>query len=402
MNMGFRRAGERRRRLLQALLFGLLGVALAACGASEGTTTTGDARHGEIERLERRIAKNPGAAEAFRELGILHLRSQRPTQAYATLKDAYARNPSDPKTVFFLGLASEDVGKRRAARQLYGDFPRMPDTSAYRTLMMGRYEWLLRQEARQEIRERLARDDRLDQYPVSGRTVAVLPPTYQGDREDYAVLGWGLADLMTEALTRIRGLRPVEGAQVQALQAEMSLASASASSEPAASQVGRLLGAGHLLRGSYAVDAARDEAEAPSVRLNWSLHRIEDGEAPAIGPHTGPLQKLLHLHEAAVLDVAEALDISLSKHEQHSVSSLPTQNLEAFLAYSRGVRAEDRGQFEGAARHYRRAHRLDPSFSAAAQRRRRAKGLRMAAGPPERVLQTVAEGAGSQADGSDG
>ena len=43
----------------------------------------------------------------------------------------------------------------------------------------------------------------------------------------------------------------------------------------------------------------------------------------------------------------------------------PTSNLQAFLAYSRGVQAEDQGKFDEAARFFESAKTIDPSFSAA-------------------------------------
>ena len=57
----------------------------------------------------------------------------------------------------------------------------------------------------------------------------------------------------------------------------------------------------------------------------------------------------------------------------------PTQNVQAFLAYSRGLEAEDRGDYTGAREAFGEAAGLDPSFRAAAQGASAASDLSIAA-----------------------
>ena len=55
----------------------------------------------------------------------------------------------------------------------------------------------------------------------------------------------------------------------------------------------------------------------------------------------------------------------LSQAERQRILENGTQSLVAFLAYSRGLVAEDLGDFPAAALHYADAARADPNFTAA-------------------------------------
>ena len=61
------------------------------------------------------------------------------------------------------------------------------------------------------------------------------------------------------------------------------------------------------------------------------------------------------------------MGIQLSPAEQEAINQRPTQNLQAFLSYSRGLMAEDRGDFGAAQADFERAAALDPNFRAAIQ-----------------------------------
>jgi tetratricopeptide (TPR) repeat protein len=67
--------------------------------------------------------------------------------------------------------------------------------------------------------------------------------------------------------------------------------------------------------------------------------------------------------------------VTLTVAERNAIEQRPTRSLAAFLAYSRGLTAEDEGRYDEASRFYRDAMRLDPGFDAALQRNRDARVL---------------------------
>ncbi|NBB85873.1 MAG: tetratricopeptide repeat protein [Bacteroidetes bacterium] len=382
------------RHIWWAFLGGIF-LGLSACAPSVSLQEDPEDYREEVARLQREIAEDPDEAAPLRDLGVIYVRTQRSAEGYEYLQQAYARDQDDPKILFFLGLAAEKVGKRQAAIQLFERFPDVPSDSPYRRLMEGRYEWLTRLVVRENIREMLAREETLSDREVSPRIVAVLPFVYQGDNERYAPLSRGLSEMLSVDLANIERLRLVERTRLQALLDELEIAQSDFVDPSSAPQVGRILGAGRLVGGSYNV-LAGDE-----LRIEAALASIEERmQAPDFEARSGPLADLFALQKELVFRVIDGLGVELTAEEQAAIQEVPTENLQAFLAYSRGLEAEDGGNFDAAARAYQRAQSLDPGFQRAAQRAEQAAGLSAAAGPTDTALLTAlrVEGPAAEVD----
>lgn len=359
---------------------GTLLLGLPACAPAVSVQEDPEDYRDEVARLQREIAENPDEAMALRDLGVIYVRTQRPAEGYEYLQQAYARDQDDPKTLFFLGLAAEKVGKRQTAINLYERFPDVPSDSPYQRLMEGRYEWLTRLVVRENIREMLAREEEIS-GDVSPRIVAVLPFVYQGENERYAPLSRGLSEMLSVDLANIERLQLVERTRLQALLDELDLAQSDFVDPLSAPRVGRILGAGRLVGGSYNV-LSGDE-----LRLEAALASIEERmQAPDFEARSGPLSNLFALQKELVFRVIDGLGVELTAEERAAIEEVPTENLQAFLAYSRGLEAEDGGNFGAATRAYQRAQSLDPGFERAVQRAEQAAGLTAAAGPTDTAL----------------
>ena len=364
-------------RLLGALL---LSAGLMACASQPRLQEDPDDYRAEVARLQREIAERPSAAAPLRDLGAIYVRTQRPAEGITYLQQAFARNADDPKTLFFLGVASETLGRTQRARRLYERYDEVPDDSPYRRLLRGRYEWLLRQEIRAEIAQMMQREQELSDGDVSPRIVAVFPLVYQGANKRYAPLGRGLSEMMTVDLGYIDDLRLVERVRLQELLSELRLAESDYVNPATAPRVGRLLGAGRLVGGAYTVDGG-------DLRMDIALAELErDTTAPDLESQSGALADLFALQKEAVFRVIDRFGIELTAEERAAIETIPTQNLQAFLAYSRGLLLEDTGDFEAAAQAFQQARELDPSFGRAVEGAERAGGLNAAAGPTESVL----------------
>lgn len=332
----------------------------------------------EVAQLQREIAEDPSDAAAFRDLGTIYVRTKRASEGYQYLQKAFSRDPDDPKTLFYLGIASERVGKRQTAQRLYERYAEVPDDSPYKSLMRGRYEWLLRQEIRRTMQELMAREDTIG---VSPNVVAVLPLAYQGDNERYAPLGRGLSEMITVDLANIDELTLVERTRLQELLRELELAQTEYVDPSTAPRVGRLLGAGRLVGGGYNV--LGDE----TLRTDVTLADVEDaGQLPDVETRSGALADLFELKSEIVFQVVDRLGVELSTEEREQIQRVPTRNLQAFLAYSRGLEAEAQGNYEAAAEAYGQAHELDPGFSRAAEQQEEMQGLSAAGGSTEQAL----------------
>lgn len=355
-------------------------VGIAACAPEAKLQEDPEDYREEVARLERKIAENPEDAAPLRDLGAIYVRTKRPSEGYRYLKKALSREPNDPKTLFYLGVASERLGRRREAQRLYRRFPKVPEDSRYRSLMKGRYQWLLRQEIRTRMAQMVQREDTLA-TDISARTVAVLPLSYQGGDEKYASLGRGLAEMVSVDLAQIDELQLVERVRVEALLDELRLSESQYVDPKTAPRTGRILGAGRLIGGGYSV------LDGEQLRVETALAEVQGAAASSkIESYADALEQLFALEKELVFGIVDRLGIELTPEEREQIESVPTRNLQAFMAYSRGLEAEARGNYEAAAAAFRRAHEIDPGFSRAADRQVEMEDLSAVAGGTEQAL----------------
>lgn len=367
--------------VIGSVLAGLLLIAAGGCAASGPSFSEDPADYAdEVDALQERLAADPSDATALRELGQIYLQTGRTNRAYDTLKRAYARLPDDPQTMFYLGVATEGVGRTNAALELFAQYDRVPGDSRYRDLMEGRYEWIVREEARADIRSMIAREADLSNENVSRSVLAVLPLNYRGIDEQYKPLGRGLAEMIITDLANVRDLRVVERVRLQAILSELEFGQTDYVDPASAPRVGRLLGAGRLAGGSYRVTQTQD------IRMDMTVVELNARRTPRVPTQVGELSNLFTLQKELALALLDALNISLSREERAAIAPMPTESLDAFLAFSEGLLEEDDGNFEAAAEHYRTAVSIDAGFRAAARRAARAERLQAAGGTRQDIL----------------
>jgi TolB-like protein len=364
----------------------------AGCGGVDRSRHDASAYRAQEQRLKSTIGQEPGNGSALRDLGEIYLRTGRPAKAYGTLKDAYARMPEDPKTLFYLGLAAESVGKRSSAQELYRRYRQVPDSSVYRPWMRGRSLWLTQEAIRRTTRESLA-EGAVRRRPVADRTVAVLPFACRSARlsgqehhlfsetVDETDIGQGLAAVVAHDLKHIRGIRPVSGVKVRALLQEVAPEQTGVSDPASVSHVGRLLGAGHLVGGECG------RTDDGRLRLSMTVAKTAGGVLSGIADRHGAPTDLFQLQNGLTLQVATAIGATLTPDERTAVADVPTEQLEAFQAYGQGLFEQSRNHFDDAVAHFRRAQSLDPVFEASTRALREARALSKASGSWKRVLQ---------------
>ncbi|HLQ23394.1 MAG TPA: hypothetical protein VK132_09305, partial [Gemmatimonadales bacterium] len=118
----------------------------------------------------------------------------------------------------------------------------------------------------------------------------------------------------------------------------------------------------------------------------------------ATGSRSDQLRALFDIEKAVVFQLLDKLAITLTPGERTAISERPTRDIQAFLLYSRGLEAQDRGDFAGAAQAFQAAAQRDPAFSTAAQAAQTSQAAQTAtATPPAEVAATLG---GGEAGGS--
>jgi TolB-like protein len=162
-------------------------------------------------------------------------------------------------------------------------------------------------------------------------------------------------------LSRSAQLTVVERDRMQALADEIRLGASDRVDGATAARAGRLMQAGRLISGSI-VQTGND------IRLTSSIVEVSTSQIGAAVEVPSPLDAIFAAEKQLVLRIFEQLGVTLTPAERQLVDRRPTSNLEAFLAYSRGLQAVDDGRFQDAARFFESARTLDPGFGAASAR----------------------------------
>lgn len=343
-----------------------------------GCASSGQMSATSLKRLEQARAARPKDASVARNLGIAYYKAHRYADARTQLAEASRLDPRDGTTALYLGLTAEQQKDIPAAKAAYQSYIRFGRTSRVRGQLEARLAALTRQELQVAAKSAIAREQQLSTQAASPRTVAVMPLRFTGTDTTLQPLERGLAELITVDLSRSHELTVVERARLQALLDEISLQRSGATDSSTNVRAGRIIQAGRIVNGQIAQNAQNLRVDAAIV--NTQTAAVTSGAA-----NENTLDQLFNIEKAIVLQLFDSLGVRLTTEERNAIEQRPTRSLQAFLAYSRGLRLEDQGKYDDAARNFNDAFRLDPSFRQAQQ-----KGANASAAAAGAVLTPVA------------
>lgn len=148
---------------------------------------------------------------------------------------------------------------------------------------------------------------------------------------------------------------------MQAIADEIALGESGRVDAGSAVRAGKLIQAGRLVNGTIVQGGTQ-------LTLSSSIVEVSSAELSEPASVTNSVDAIFALQKQFVFRIFDQLGIVLTPAERQLVDRQATTNLNAFLAYSRGLAASDDGRFEDAARFFDNARTLDPSFGAAAAR----------------------------------
>ena len=344
-----------------------------------------------VERLERQQRARPASASVNRALGIAYFQRGRHADARVALETATRLQPKDGATLLYLGLTAEAQDDLPAARAAYASYLQFGRTSRVRGQLQGRLAALSRRELALAAKVAVQQESAIGVVAGSPRTIAVLPLRFIGTDSSLRPLERGFAELLTTDLGRSAQLTLVERGRLQALLDELKLQAAGASDESTNVRAGQLLRAGRLVQGSLL------ELPGSQLRVDAAVVNVPTTQIQGTAAGAGPLDQLFDMEKRLALDLLRELGVTLTVAERNAIEQRPTRSLAAFVAYSRGLVAEDDGRYDDAGRYYNEAVRLDPGFGAARQRSAEVQavssGSAMTSGSIQASLAGTAEGA---------
>ena len=188
-----------------------------------------------------------------------------------------------------------------------------------------------------------------------GRTmVAVLPFENLGAADD-EYFADGLTEEITSRLAAVSGLGVIS--RTSAMQYK--------ENRPSLKQIGQELGVDYVLEGTVRWERP---SEGPSrIRVTPQLIRVADDTHLWSERYDRELEQLFEVQSSIAGEVTSALNVTLLEPEQAAIDEQPTENMEAYQAYLRGLElwfrtGFDWDVFERAGVMFERAVELDPVF----------------------------------------
>jgi tetratricopeptide (TPR) repeat protein len=363
---------------------------LLVCTAC-ATRGPGPVSPAEIPMLQQQVKRNPTDGGGLLRLAAALFADDRCDEALPIAERGRFLRTRDPLGVLVVGQCLEREGRYADAVEAYESFlvswPDAPGAAAVR----GRQYTARRALVRERAQKALAGEAQLSSSAPDPMTVAVLPLLVTGD-SSYAPLSIGLAALISSDLDLLDRFQLVERIQLDALLQELELGASQLVDPSTRARLGNLMRAGRMVQGLA-------EFEGSSTARLEATVVAEGNDIAVTGAESGRLNDLLRLEKALVIGVAERLGPPLTLAERTRILDNGTQNLMAFLAYSRGIDAELRGEYGAAVEHFSAAVRADPRFTQARERLTIAAAAEVVAdATPEEVTTLAAEADAAVAD----
>ena len=312
-----------------------------------------------IPALESAAAERPNDAESQRSLGEAYYAAKRYNEALAALQRSASIDSTDQRTRLYVAFSLDALDQFADARNAYQEVRARKPAPPVAKAITERLMVLDRREAVVLARHALEQESTVGGEAAGSYTVAVLPLQYTGTDSTLKPLEKGLAHLLVTDLASVQRLTLVERVQVQALLDEMKLGESDRVDPVTAARSGRLLRAGRVVQGTIG------DREPGQLAVNATVIEASTASVAATATAQDRLQALFDLEKQVVFAIIEQMGVELAPAERARIAERPTQNVQAFLAYSRGLEAESRGNYMDALGSFREALTLDPSFNAA-------------------------------------
>lgn len=329
----------------------------------------------QIPELEAELERRPGDAELMVRLGAAYREAGQLERARSVLQEAHRVGDGPGSAAFYLGLTYEDLEQFGQAREVYRGYLDREGSSRLDDAIRKRIDYLHRRELEAAARDAVSRESELaDRVPQEG-TVAVFPFVYRGQDEELQPLTRALAAFLVTDLGQVDRVTVLERMRVQLLLDEMKLGESQYVDPSTAARSGRLLGAANIVQGQMDGDEEELSVQASLMNAAGGV----DGGLEHLLDDRGSAEQIFEVENRIALGVFRSLGVELTPAERRRLAEHPTENLQAFLAFGRGLIAADSADFTTAATHFQRAADLDPGFQQAQERAQEASNVSEAA-----------------------
>jgi serine/threonine protein kinase/Tfp pilus assembly protein PilF len=185
------------------------------------------------------------------------------------------------------------------------------------------------------------------------RSIAVLPFENRSEDKANAYFAEGIQDEILTRLSKIADLKVISRTSTQHYK----------SAPENLAEIGRQLGVAHILEGSV-------QRNGDGVRVNVQLIKVANNSHLWADTFDRKLTDIFSVESEVAKAIAERLRAKLTGREEQVIAAKPTDNVEAYDAYLRGLAytlkaGNTAANSLGAQKYLREAVRLDPKFALA-------------------------------------
>lgn len=253
-------------------------------------------------------------------------------------------------------MAYEELADWSGARANYNRYLTTGESAPARDEVRKRLTLIGRNLLRTQAQQALAQEQEITATgQITPQSVAVIPLGFNSDRADLEPLVYALSDMMITDFKVSNALVVLERGQIQSLLDEMALTSAGYADQSTGARAGRLLRAEHVFQGVLTTLGENDiqtDADVLNVPSTSSAGQLTESAV---------LEQLFDMEKQIVIrTIREILGVALTPAEEQAILENRMDNVLAFLAYGRGLRELDQGNYDAAQAEFDLAVSLDP------------------------------------------
>ncbi len=345
-----------------------------SCGVSAARETPSPLQQ-QILAAQRSVRENPADPDAVCELGVLYYRNGEYRKAIPLLEKVLQQIPGQTRALCYLGLCQEKLGKTDLALATYLHYVSVPESDPLRSWLEGRSLYIDRVRRKESALGRFNRRADLDSAAIYPHRFVLTPLSYYGEDPQYAHLGRGILAYLLLALPQCAHIVPEDFGKVRTVFQELDKRPELLANEQNSTiLLGKIFNAGRVVRGGYTVVDGQ-------IVLDLSVWEVESGEIPRARTFTDSLSRIFALQ----FRLADQLRKKAGPPCDIPANLPFTRKLSAYLAFSAGLAAQDRGDFADARQFFEKALKEDPQFDLCRELMTRAQLLTIARADPDRV-----------------
>jgi tetratricopeptide (TPR) repeat protein len=333
-----------------------LAVVLGVLGSSSCAAALPDVGPADIPRLEQEVAADPANTDLQVQLGMAQFEAGNHETARTTLQTAVDAGNELGPALLYLGMASEELEDWTAARDAYDRYLTLGASAQAREQVRERLTLIGRNLLRARAQQALTQETQIaGAADVTPQSVAVLPLAFNSARADLEPLVFALSDMMTTDFAVSNALVVLERAQIQALLDEMALTTSGYAEATTGARAGRLLRAEHVFQGVLTTLGETD------LQTDADVLNIPNTASAGQLTESAVLEQLFDMEKQIVIrTIREVLAVELTPAEEQAILENRMGNVLAFLAFGRGLRELDQGNYEAALAQFQESIALDP------------------------------------------